>query len=372
LADRSVVAELKRRRPSDTIARLRIGRMQHLHELRRRIVRWIADHEERIAERDPEIPSIIDREADNWQVLLAIADEAGGEWPERARKVAVASHGSDEEGDNVARLELLLWDIRNAFAEEGTEMPDMFGATQVIISSVKLVKILAALEGHPWAEMGKERKPLTPNGLAWMLKPLAITPGKVGPRDKRVNGYVHAHFSEAFERYLSPRGANRPDTRSQPDEMGASDFSQVDTEGHGVHSEKGGNPNDDGPASECPVYPTEKGGKAYVWPERSSDLPYTGPVVEVPDQGPDPLDEHGTPRTAPTQPSKGDEPGLSSQRIRELADWYREQTHRRYNAGTLDVAALDAELRAILRKEVASPEQVEIEFQRVMNAALAM
>src|SRR5262249_3467359 len=87
LADRSVVAELKRRRPSDIIARLRIGRMQHLHELRRRIVRWVADHEERIAERDPEIPSIIDREADNWQVLLAIADEAGEEWPGRARKV---------------------------------------------------------------------------------------------------------------------------------------------------------------------------------------------------------------------------------------------------------------------------------------------
>jgi len=208
LADRSVVAELKRRRPSDIIARLRIGRMQHLHELRRRIVRWVADHEERIAERDPEIPSIIDREADNWQVLLAIADEAGGEWPERARKVAVASHGSDEEGsDNVARLELLLWDIRNAFDEEGTEMTDMFGTTQVIISSKKLVGILAGLEGHPWAEMGRERKVITPNTLARMLKPLAITPGKVGPEKKRLNGYVRAQFEDAFERYLAPKGA---------------------------------------------------------------------------------------------------------------------------------------------------------------------
>src|SRR5262249_52054104 len=217
LADRSVVAELKRRRPSDIIARLRIGRMQHLHELRRRIVRWVADHEERIAERDPEIPSIIDREADNWQVLLAIADEAGEEWPGRARKVAVASHGSDEEGgDNVARLELLLWDIRNAFDEEGTEMADMFGATQVIISSKKLVKILGDLEGHPWAEMGRERKAITPNILARMLRPLGIVPGKVGPEKKRLNGYVRAHFEDAFERYLSPRGANSPDSRQMP------------------------------------------------------------------------------------------------------------------------------------------------------------
>jgi hypothetical protein len=306
--------------------------------------------------------------------LLAIADEAGGEWPERARKVAVASHGSDEEGgDNVARLELLLWDIRNAFAEEGTEMPDMFGVTQVIISSKKLVKALVELEGHPWAERGRERKPLTPNGLAWMLKPLGIVPGKVGPEHKRLNGYVRAHFNEAFERYLSPRGANRPDSRTEVDEMGTSENSRVDSDGYAVHSEKVANPNNDGSLSSCPVYSTPNGGKAYVWPaERSSDLPYTGSVVDVPDQGPDPLDEHGAPRATPNRPPKGDESRLSSQRIRELAEWYREQTNRRYNAGTLDVPVLDAELRAILREEVASPEQVEIEFERVMDMALAM
>jgi len=59
-------------------------------------------------------------------------------------------------------------------------------------------------------------------------------------------------------------------------------------------------------------------------------------------------------------------------RIRDLAVWCREQTSQRYNDGTLDTAALDAELQAILREEVASPNQVEIEFQRVMDMALAM
>jgi putative DNA primase/helicase len=363
LADRSVLAELKRRRPSDTIARLRIGRTEHLHELRRRIVRWVADHEARIAERDPEIPSIIDREADNWQVLLAIADEAGGEWPERARKVAVASHGHDEDGDNVARLELLLWDIRKIFAEEGTEMADMFGATQVIISSAKLVKALAALEGHPWAEMGRERKPLTPNGLAWMLKPLAIAPGKVGPRDKRVNGYVRAHFTEAFERYLPGKGANRPDTQSQPDEMDTSEISRVDTEENGVHSGNARNPDNDGPASEWPVYPTKNGGKAYVWPtERSSDLPYDGPVVAVPDQGPDPLDEHGTP-----QATKAPPPPLTPGRARDLRAWSLDWATAR-QAANLDftTAQLEAELRIILRGEL-PPDEVEAAIKQVVD-----
>jgi len=74
----------------------------------------------------------------------------------------------------------------------------------------------------------------------------------------------------------------------------------------------------------------------------------------VPDQG-DPLDEHGAPAA---------KTGLSRSRVQELADWYSDQSHQRHDAGTLDTAALDAELRAILREEVAFPEHVEIEFER--------
>ena len=41
-------------------------------------------------------------------------------------------------------------------------------------------------------------------------------------------------------------------------------------------------------------------------------------------------------------------------------------TYWHYNKNALDAGALDAELRAILRKEV-FPEHVEIEFERVMK-----
>jgi hypothetical protein len=100
---------------------------------------------------------------------------------------------------------------------------------------------------------------------------------------------------------------------------------------------------------------------------KSDDLPYTGPVVDVPDQGPDPLDKHGVPVAPP-----GTEPGLSIRRIQELADWYSNETHRRYNDGTLDVPELDAELRATLREEVDLLEHVEIEFKRVMDVVFAV
>src|SRR5262245_26955721 len=67
--------------------------------------------------------------------LLAIADVAGGEWPERARKAAEASRNA--EADDGSRLEILLGDIRDAFADKA-EMP-----------SADLVKAVVELEGRP-------------------------------------------------------------------------------------------------------------------------------------------------------------------------------------------------------------------------------
>ena len=41
-------------------------------------------------------------------------------------------------------------------------------------------------------------------GLDGLLKPLGIATQKIGPEDARVNGYVRAHFTEAFGRYHAP------------------------------------------------------------------------------------------------------------------------------------------------------------------------
>jgi hypothetical protein len=100
-------------------------------------------------------------------------------------------------------------------------------------------------------------------------------------------------------------------------------------------------------------------------------VPYTYRLVPPPSREDDCAEPRAAPRAARTQSSNGSELGLSRRRIQELADWYSDQGHRRHNAGTLDTAALDAELRAILREEVAFPEHVEIEFERVMKAVFS-
>ena len=92
LADRSVTVDLKRRMPSEKVASFRFDRVGHLDVLARQAARWAQDHAGTISAADPEMPGIHNREADNWAPLLAIADAAGGAWPERSRAAAAAGH----------------------------------------------------------------------------------------------------------------------------------------------------------------------------------------------------------------------------------------------------------------------------------------
>ena len=83
--------------------------------------------------------------------------------------------------------------------------------------------------------------------------------------------------------------------------------------------------------------------------KQEPDQPVSAPVST-----PDPANDRG-------------ERGLSSRRVQEHARWYSDAAYWSYSPNALAAGALDAELRAILRKEV-SLEHVEIEFERVMKA----
>src|SRR5262249_23839081 len=107
-----------------------------------------------------------------------------------------------------SRLEILLGDIRDAFAGKA-EMP-----------SADLIKALVELEGRPWAELGKNHKPLTQNRLARMLKPLRIAPAQIRFNDDNSRqGYRFDHFKEAFERYLPEIEGSQPKHRNKCDEI---------------------------------------------------------------------------------------------------------------------------------------------------------
>src|SRR5262249_29251418 len=147
----------------------------HLNILARKAARWASDNADRVRGADPDIPAgIFNRVADNWRPLLAIADAAGGDWPERARRVLVAMAGVNDDQSTGA---MLFADIRDIFSErEADRLP-----------STELAEALVAIEGRPWAEWrhGKPIRPAPPLGLArptgWN-PPASAVRGSVPPK----------------------------------------------------------------------------------------------------------------------------------------------------------------------------------------------
>ena len=114
--------------------------------------------------------------------------------------------------------------------------------------SAALVEALAEMDGRPWAEFGRNEKPITQNKLARLLKPLKIVPDSIRIDEKRTpKGYYLNQFEEAFSRYLDPEEASEPQHRNNADEMGTSELFQSATADADVAVRKCEKPNNDGP-----------------------------------------------------------------------------------------------------------------------------
>jgi len=73
-----------------------VGPLGPLDPLRGRVKEWADCWLTDLREADPVLPGgLSDRACDNWRPLLAIADAAGGDWPERARRAALLLNQSE-------------------------------------------------------------------------------------------------------------------------------------------------------------------------------------------------------------------------------------------------------------------------------------
>jgi nucleoside-diphosphate-sugar epimerase len=98
IEDRSIKIPMRRRRPDESVSSPRLDRASKLDELARQAARWAKDNADSLAEVDPAMPATIyNRAADNWRPLLAMAELAGGEWPNRARQTAIELSGAGDE-----------------------------------------------------------------------------------------------------------------------------------------------------------------------------------------------------------------------------------------------------------------------------------
>ena len=188
IMDRAVVVPMKKRTSSEEVEpwRRRIDAPKAA-ELGKRLAIW-ADSIRAVA-RDywPEMPEgVEDRDADRWEALLAVADLAGGHWPEIARAAAVADV-ADKPGEKESQGVLLLTDIRGIFMANNHYASNNKPALKTPI----LVSKLAAIEESPWKSINRGWR-WTPAGWLCAFGHTGLNPATLGGELRPVRASVRA------------------------------------------------------------------------------------------------------------------------------------------------------------------------------------
>jgi hypothetical protein len=191
LMTRSVVVRMRRRAPSEHVEpfRHRVHSIQ-AQPLREALEAWADSIRGDLLDVWPEMPpGIEDRNADVWEALLAVADAAGGQWPERARVAAVTL--VTLAGDRPGTLGLqLLTDVHTVFTQNAAEQ--MF--------TTDLLEQLVRLDESPWGDL--RGKPIDARGLAKRLKGYEVDSTSVRIGERVAKGYRREHLHDAWARYL--------------------------------------------------------------------------------------------------------------------------------------------------------------------------
>jgi hypothetical protein len=193
IEDRAVIIKMRRRAPHETVARYRIRRDgPKVAEVGKRLAAWVRDRADDIGAAEPTMPTgLNDRAEDAWEALIAVADLAGGNWPERARAAAAAiSSGADEPASASLRL---LADLRVIFDDADALW------TETILGA------LHKTPEAPWADW--YGKPITDRGIAKLLEDYGIKSCDVKLNGTNRKGYRREHLWDAWIRYI-------PDTPS--------------------------------------------------------------------------------------------------------------------------------------------------------------
>ena len=193
IATRSVIIRMRRRAPHERVEpfRHRLNAPEGFL-LRDQLAAWAASVGAGLAGAWPDMPvGIEDRNADVWEPLLAVADAAGGQWPEKARCSAVA-HVADKSADRGSLGVRLLNDIRQAFTDATTDK----------LSTDQLLSRLIEFDEAPWGDL--RGKALDARTLSRRLAKYDVRPRNLRIEDRIVKGYDRSDLADTWSRYLPP------------------------------------------------------------------------------------------------------------------------------------------------------------------------
>jgi len=192
---RSIVIRMKKRKSDERVEPFRSREHEAPgHEIRDRLAEWALLVGAEVGAAWPEMPDgIVDRPAEVWEPLIAVADAAGGEWPRRAREACVALAKISADRRSTLGVQLLA-DLRTIFGEADA-LP-----TSVILERLCNPEQFGLDVDSPWSDL--RGKPINDRGLAGMLKKYDVSPGKVKVGGKALQGYRREELYDAWQRYL--------------------------------------------------------------------------------------------------------------------------------------------------------------------------
>jgi Protein of unknown function (DUF3631) len=215
ILDRAVLVRMRRRAPGEEVEPFRRRKaLKAGEDLRDALAAWMLTNRDHLADAEPQMPpGLVDRPADVWEALLAVADLAGGDWPARARKAALELNAERVAADTSLGIALLR-DIRAVFDSADS------------MATEALLEQLCALEESPWGDL--RGKPLDARGLARRLRPYDVRPANVRTGEEVRKGYLRADLHDAWTRYLpQPETAATAATAATPQASTASAVTHV-------------------------------------------------------------------------------------------------------------------------------------------------
>ena len=193
ILSRSIIVRMRRRASNEVVEPFR----PRLHSkegeaIRDRLAGWASKAVlKKLGKVFPDFPDgVTDRDADVWEPLLVLADEAGGSWPERARLAAVELVALAKDRSPSLGLRLLA-DIRAVFDRASSDQ----------LTTMRLLDRLNENDEAPWGNL--RGQPLDARGLARLLKPYEIKPTTIRHSiSNTAKGYRRGDFHDAWDRYL--------------------------------------------------------------------------------------------------------------------------------------------------------------------------
>ena len=191
LTSRSVVLPMTRARKR--YPDLRADRDPVGEDIHRMCARWRDDHLAVLQNAEPDMGGLFGRIADVWRPLYAVADAAGGDWPELARRAALSLTSQTNAiapGESLGVQ--LLRDCRLVFEEHGS--PDYLPTSD-------LDRALFAMGERPWKTLSNGNA-MTVQRRGNLLGQYGIKTVKVRHDGKPTNIYRRSAFEPEWKAWL--------------------------------------------------------------------------------------------------------------------------------------------------------------------------